>query len=202
MKRRVAWRKTAAFGTLAVALGLIGLVPLFSDSPAAWVGVVEVVLVFFFSGLVIGYAHPERWWIAGLTAWGGVLLGTASLLAPLRFQDAPTLQILITDGKIAVSPSVLVGGDVRLEQSNSGTTTHEIGIFYLGPGSSLDQLRQGKFDLGDLRASLKPVSPGRSEVSYFRDYFQTGQYAFVCLLELESGVPHASQGEVTPFRVE
>ena len=197
MKKRVAWTKTAIFGTFAAALGLIGAVPLFSNTSAAWVSVVAVVVVFFFSGLVIGYAHPERWWIAGLTAWIGVLLAIAALLTPLQFQNAPKLQIFVTDGKIVASPSVLVRGNVRLEQRNNGTVTHTIGIFYIGADGSLEQLRQGRLQLGDLRASLRPLSPGRSDVSYFQDYFGAGQYAFVCLV-----ATHAASGEIAVFSVE
>jgi hypothetical protein len=197
MKQHAAWKKTAIYGILAAALGLIGFVPLFSDSPAAWISIVAVVVVFFFSGLVIGYAHPQRWWISGLTTWSGVLFATASLLTPLRFHDAQTLQIFITDGKIVVSRSVLVRGDVRLELMNSGTTIHTIGIFHVGADGSLEQLRQGRFRRQDLRASLRPLSPGRSDVSYFRDYFPAGRYALVCLVET-----HAALGEVAAFSVE
>jgi hypothetical protein len=151
---------------------------------------------------VIGYAHPERWWIAGLIALWGILLATlltrSLLTSPSpRAQSAPTLQISITEGKIVVNPSVLVRGDLRVQQWNSGTTDHEIGIFHVGDDDSLEQMFKGRLQRRDLRASLRPIPPGGSEVSHFRDYFRAGRYAACCLVET-----HAARGEVTTFRVE
>ena len=201
MKQHVSWIKTAIFGALAASLGMPGFSMLFAMDASAWERVVIWVVFFFLSSLMIGYAHPERWWIAGFAAFFGVWAATAalthSLWVPPRVQNAPTLQISITEGKIVVSPSVLKRGDLRLEQSNSGTAAHEIGIFYVGDDDSLEQLLQGRFQRRDLRASLRPISPGGSDVSLFRNYFQVGRYAVCCLVE-----DHAARGEVATFRVE
>jgi len=39
--------------------------------------------VYFAAGLTIGLIKPGKWWLAGLTAWGGVLLAVAALFNPV-----------------------------------------------------------------------------------------------------------------------
>lgn len=183
MKQHVPWTRTASFGTLAAFLGLLGFSILFGHSLTAWEPVVLFVVFFFLPGLMIGYGHPERWWIAGLIALWGVLLAAFSLTASLstspspRAQNAPTLQLSIAEGTIVVSPSILKRGDLRVQQTNSGTTGHEIGIFSVGDDASLEQTLQGRFQRRDLLASLRPISPGGSEIVFYQNYFQVGRHA-------------------------
>lgn len=79
--------KNLAFATLALILGVVGLVLVFSDSGPneSWLGrVLIAALLFFLCGLGIGFFNPRRWIIAGLTAWGGVLMGGFIVCAAIR----------------------------------------------------------------------------------------------------------------------
>jgi hypothetical protein len=70
--------KNLAVAILALALGFVGLAFVFSDLGAseAWLARVFVAALFFFlCGLGIGFINPELWIIAGLSAWGGILMG-------------------------------------------------------------------------------------------------------------------------------
>lgn len=69
-------RKSAFVVVLALLLGFVGLVFVFSDPAEGWLLRVIIATAFFFlSSAAIGYAHPSGWPIAVLTAWGGVLMG-------------------------------------------------------------------------------------------------------------------------------
>jgi hypothetical protein len=71
------------FGLIALLLGLFGLSLFFSDlGPGeTWTRrLVIAALLFFLSGLFIGYLNPKLWIIAGLTAWGPVLFGSTGLI--------------------------------------------------------------------------------------------------------------------------
>ncbi len=70
--------KNLAFAILALLFGVFGLALVFSDLGAseACLGRVSVAALFFFlCGLGIGFLNPELWIIAGLSAWGGILMG-------------------------------------------------------------------------------------------------------------------------------
>lgn len=61
---------------VAIVLGFVGLLFVFSDPGEGWLLRVIIATAFFFlTGAAIGYAHPSGWPIAMLTAWGGVLMG-------------------------------------------------------------------------------------------------------------------------------
>ncbi len=70
-------------GVFALALGFVGLSFLFSDlGPGeTWAGrFIGLTVLYLGSGLVIGYVNPKLWMIAGLTAWGALLLGIVGLI--------------------------------------------------------------------------------------------------------------------------
>ena len=70
-------------GLFALVIGLFGLSLLFSDlGPGeTWANrVIMLVALYAVSGLIIGYINPKLWMIAGLTAWGTVLLGIVGLI--------------------------------------------------------------------------------------------------------------------------
>ena len=78
--------KNPAVAILALTLGFFGLALVFSDSGASeeWlVRVLVAALFFFLSGLGIGFINPELWIIAGLSAWGGILMGGFIVLMAL-----------------------------------------------------------------------------------------------------------------------
>ena len=57
---------------VALLLGSVGLVFVFSDPAEGWpLRVVIATAFFFLTGAAIGYVHPNRWPVAMLTAWGG-----------------------------------------------------------------------------------------------------------------------------------
>lgn len=70
-------------GMFALLLGFFGLSLLFSDlGPGeTWVGrFVALAVLYVVSGLIIGYVNPKLWMLAGLTAWGAVLIGIVALM--------------------------------------------------------------------------------------------------------------------------
>ncbi len=68
--------KNAVFAGVSILFGFGGLVLVFTDPIEGWpLRITIAIAFFFFSGAVIGYAHPKGWPIAMLTAWGGVLFG-------------------------------------------------------------------------------------------------------------------------------
>ncbi len=77
---------------LALLLGVFGLALVFSDlgSSEAWQERVFVATLFFFlCGLGIGFFNPELWIIAGLSAWGGIIMGGfIVLMAISRYGNA------------------------------------------------------------------------------------------------------------------
>jgi hypothetical protein len=83
MITRIDVTKGVVFAVLALVLGFFGLSLLFSDlGPGeSWTDRLAITAAFYVaSGLVIGYLNPKLWMIAGLTAWGAVLLGIVGLI--------------------------------------------------------------------------------------------------------------------------
>ena len=81
--------RNAIVAFLALLLGFVGLGLVFSDAGPneGWAARVAIAAVFFFlTGAGLAYAHPARWPIALLAAWGGVLMrGFIILMAFVRF---------------------------------------------------------------------------------------------------------------------
>ncbi|MCC7307074.1 MAG: hypothetical protein IT173_05895 [Acidobacteria bacterium] len=70
--------KNAVVTVVAIVLGFVGLVFVFSDPGPGegWLFRVSITMAFYFlSGVGIGYMHPGGWLIAMLIAWGGVMMG-------------------------------------------------------------------------------------------------------------------------------
>jgi hypothetical protein len=70
-------------GLFALALGFFGLSFLFSDlGPGeTWTSrFIGLAVLYLGSGFIIGYVNPKLWMIAGLTAWGALLLGIVALI--------------------------------------------------------------------------------------------------------------------------
>lgn len=109
---------------LIIASGFVGLIPLFSDSPSIWINIVEIVVIFFAAGLLIGFLHPRQWWVAGFAAWPGFLLLAAGLLSDRQFRDAPVLTVSVGDGYIRTASDTIYVSDIRLVQRNGGSRIH------------------------------------------------------------------------------
>lgn len=61
---------------VAVLLGFVGLIFVFSDPAEGWLfRAIIATAFFFFTGAAIGFAYPGGWLIGMLTAWGGALMG-------------------------------------------------------------------------------------------------------------------------------
>ncbi|MBI2868480.1 MAG: hypothetical protein HYX96_01480 [Chloroflexi bacterium] len=76
--------RAAFFTFAALVVGLFGLSLLFADlGPGeSFTGrIVMLVITLLLSGLVIGFFNPGAWFLAGLTAWGSVLIGAAGIVA-------------------------------------------------------------------------------------------------------------------------
>lgn len=68
----------------ALLFGVFGLSMVFSDlgpGEAWWERVLVATFFFFFCGLAVGWFNPRFWIIAGLSAWGGILMGGLLILA-------------------------------------------------------------------------------------------------------------------------
>lgn len=79
--------KNLAFTALALLLGIFGFVFAFSDSGPGefWLGRALVAALFFFlCGFGFGFFNPGGWAIAGLTAWGCILMGGLIVFAAIR----------------------------------------------------------------------------------------------------------------------
>lgn len=75
------------FLLVAIGLGFFGLSMVFSDlGPGeTWDTRIALAVLFFtISGLVLGFLSPTRWRLAGLVAWGPVLMGMGSVLASVE----------------------------------------------------------------------------------------------------------------------
>lgn len=92
---------------LALLLGLVGLVFVFSDPAEGWLlRVVITTAYFFLTSAAIGYAHPSRWPIAMLTAWGGVLMGGFLIILALARYGS--------DAFSAIEPPYITSGLIML----------------------------------------------------------------------------------------
>lgn len=70
------------FAVLGIGLGFFGLSLLFSDLGPGETQAsrnATVAIFTFLSGLFMGYFNPKVWFLAGLVAWGGALLGIGGL---------------------------------------------------------------------------------------------------------------------------
>lgn len=109
--------------------GSLGLIPLFSDSPTLWINVAELVLIFFGFGLLIGWLHPRRWWVAGFAAWSGLGILAAGLVTERQFRDAPVLTVWVGDGHIRTAPYEVEAQRFTLHLRNEGRQVHELQVF-------------------------------------------------------------------------
>ena len=78
--------KNAFSVIFAMLFGVFGLSLVFSDlgsGEAWWARVLVATFFFFFCGLAVGWFNPRFWIIAGLSAWGGILMGGLFVLASL-----------------------------------------------------------------------------------------------------------------------
>lgn len=92
---------------IAILLGSIGLVFVFSDPAEGWLLRATVATAFFFlTGTAIGYAHANGWLIAMLTAWGAVLMGGFIIFMSIARYGSDTFN--------AVEPPYITSGLVLL----------------------------------------------------------------------------------------
>ncbi len=77
--------KWLAFGLISAVLGLfsMGLIFLPDLAPGESIyGRLLAALIFFIvSGFIVGWVNPEAWGMAGIMAWGGMLMGVSMLLS-------------------------------------------------------------------------------------------------------------------------
>lgn len=75
--------RVVVFLLLGILSGFIGLSLFFSDlgpgeTIVTWFIIAGV--LFFFSGLIIGYFNAEMWLLSGIAGWGGTIVGLTGLL--------------------------------------------------------------------------------------------------------------------------
>jgi len=208
LNMKTAMLKLFLCSVVALFLGLIGFSFIFSDTATGESGlgrVVTIIIIFFISGLIIGYIVPRFWGLAGLTAWAGILFGLLVLFrgSPGRESAAElqTLDVAIADGDIELSSSILNGGDLNLIQENCGDLEHELAIYRITEGTDLEILKRGDFQDAAMRASLPPVGPGETDSAVFKNIFTPGRYVIFCARETDNGLLHMSTGEIAQFQV-
>lgn len=205
-KRRPGRAAGVAVAALAIGLGFVGLSLLFSDLGPGESGLGRILLTgafFFFSGLVIGYVAPRRWWLAGLTAWGGVLLGAAGLVSGGPRTDAvAVVQAVVVEGELGLGPATVPAGELVIQQINQGTTLHELALFELASDAVLADAVSAADGLGEPLIRLVPVEPGLSSSALFRGLLRPGRYAIACIQTHADGTPHYVRGEAAQLDVE
>lgn len=126
-KRPIIDNHAAAAG-IAVLIGFVGLMFVFTDPVEGWPLRIAIATTFFFlSGAAIGFIHPNGWPMAMLTAWGGALMGgLITLVAISRNDSSPAPEPLeLPIGLIMLfgSPIVtLFGGFLGKSFSRKGTS--------------------------------------------------------------------------------
>ncbi len=98
--------KVVVSSLLALAVGLFGLVLLFSDLGPGESYLSRYSLTFaghLFFGFLFGLVNPRVWPFSGLVAWGGILIALRSAIAgPQGWPDAATV--------VGLAPLPAVGG--------------------------------------------------------------------------------------------
>ena len=163
------------------------------------------VLVIFVAGLIIGYLYPKRWYLAGLSAWSLIIFGTLALLTPpIEIPEGvQTIRIKISEGQIRLSPPSIKVGGFYVEYINEGIEEHELAFFVYPKDGDITQMTLDNFNNERIKASLKPLRPGVTDVARFDgNYFEAGQYIILCLKRTQDGTSHISHGEIKEFTVE
>lgn len=111
---------------LALGIGLLGLGIVFADTPfteTATRRLLSGVILFFGSGLLIGLLSPEGrgWLVAGLGAWGLMLLGTTGLWLSVTNPPSADYPLALTylTGPVSLT---LIGGYLGARLRRSRTT--------------------------------------------------------------------------------
>ncbi len=98
--------RIACFSIAALAIGFFGLSLFFSDlgtGESLSSRFVTAAILYFVVGFIIGFFNPGIWMLAGLVAWGGVVLG---LLGLTRAGDASLSFLMVT---LSIGPALLGG---------------------------------------------------------------------------------------------
>lgn len=161
-----------------------------------WSGIVGAGLFSFASGLFIGHCHPRRWWIAGVTTWGGVLLAGSTLVGVIQFRDAAILAVTVAEGQISITPEVIADGKIGIRMTNRGSTHHFLGASRLDGTAALEGMHVKKIDL-----YFKRLSPGAGVTLHYGG-LEPGRYGLACLEVTPTGIPHRELGETAEFRIE
>ena len=164
-------------------------------------------LILFVSGLIIGYLYPGRWVLAGFTTWLVTFIGTvqivSSVLAPSEIPEgARILRIVVSEGEIRLNTHTLEYGKLCVEQVNEGTEEHRLAFLSNPRGKEAHQVIPDGLGKEDIRASLRPLKPGKSDISVFNHYFKPGCYVVFCTRRTSDGKSHSSLGEIEEFTVE
>jgi hypothetical protein len=82
-RRAISIIQGIVFTVVAVLLGFLGLPLFFADGPSLSERFVVAAIAYPLFGFVTGYFNTRAWMIAGLAAWGPMLLGILSLISQL-----------------------------------------------------------------------------------------------------------------------
>ncbi len=165
-------------------------------------------LVLIIAGMIIGYLYPKRWYLAGLTACAPVIVGILIFLTlprePIEIPEgAQTLRISISKGKINLSIVNLKSGAFYVEQVNEGIEEHELAFLVYSKDQDITQMRLDNINYEKMKLSLRPLSPGLTDVNHISgDYFGTGKYIVLCLKRTQDDKSHLSLGEIKEFTIE
>jgi hypothetical protein len=86
--------RSLAFAMIALVLGFFGLSLVFSDTGPGESDARRVVVAtffFFLCGFGLGFFNPKAWAVAGLAAWGAVLVRGLSIPGAVVARDRPLM---------------------------------------------------------------------------------------------------------------
>jgi uncharacterized cupredoxin-like copper-binding protein len=116
----------------------------------------------------------------------------------------PTVTITASDFAFA-APDTIPGGVVRIRLVNRGPSLHHVQFIQLGAGRTLDSLVAALQHPGPPPAWMKPVPgpnpPAPNASTELVVDLAAGNYAIVCFVPDDHGVPHFAHGMVRPLVV-
>jgi uncharacterized cupredoxin-like copper-binding protein len=141
----------------------------------------------------------------------GLLMLALTAAACAKKEDAasgppapPTVTITASD-YVFTAPDTIPSGVVRVRLVNHGPSLHHVQFVQLGPGKTMDSLRAALQHAGPppswMRMVPGPNPPAPNGSAELVTTLAPGNYAIVCFVPDDHGVPHFAKGMARPVVV-